>query len=134
MLTDSKVPRNTKALVEGVAKKKHKVCKNIYYKYDALLEVLSFLQEPEVVGKILDAIQNISEEAQRALTDSELPRPSLVSGLSVSLCFLVQIFTQFRSPVTHRGEPRSLGCSRSVPSIARSDPDHNGSITLSPQH
>lgn len=38
MLTDSKVPRNTKALVESVAKKKHKVNKQEIY--DALFEAL----------------------------------------------------------------------------------------------
>ncbi|KAF8525853.1 Cys/Met metabolism PLP-dependent enzyme-domain-containing protein [Hysterangium stoloniferum] len=66
LLTDSKVGRNTKLLVEGVAKKKH--------------------QEPEVVGEILDSIQNISEEAQRALSDPELPRSTLTSAL----CSLIQ--------------------------------------------
>lgn len=66
LLTDSRVGRNTKALVEGVAKKKS--------------------QEPEVVGAILDKIQIISDEAQRALADPELPRKSLISGLSVSYC------------------------------------------------
>lgn len=35
------------------------------------------------MNKILDQIQAISEEAQRALSDSDLPRESLISGLSV---------------------------------------------------
>ena len=43
------------------------------------------IQEPEVVGKILDAIQSISDEAQRALADPELPRETLMDGLSVSI-------------------------------------------------
>lgn len=62
LLTDSKVSRNTKLLVEGVAKLK--------------------LREPDVVNGILDQIQSISEEAQRALSDSELPREKLISVLS----------------------------------------------------
>lgn len=44
------------------------------------------------MGKILDSIQAISEEAQRALSDPELPRLSLVSGLSVSLTPLAESF------------------------------------------
>ncbi|GJJ08315.1 hypothetical protein Clacol_002526 [Clathrus columnatus] len=62
LLTDSKVSRNTKLLVEGVARLK--------------------LREPEVVNKILESIQAISEAAQRALSDPELPREKLISGLS----------------------------------------------------
>ncbi|KAF8591137.1 cystathionine beta-l [Ramaria rubella] len=62
LLTDTKVARNTKLLVEGVAKRKNK--------------------EPEAISKILDSIQCISEEAQRALADPELSRQCLISGLS----------------------------------------------------
>lgn len=39
-------------------------------------------QEPEKVGEILGAIQTISDEAKRALSDPELSRDSLLSGLS----------------------------------------------------
>ena len=63
LLIDSKVPRDTKALVAGVARKK--------------------AMEPETVGKILDAIQVISNEARRALADPEIPRNVLLRGLSV---------------------------------------------------
>ena len=63
LLIDSKVPRDTKALVAGVARKK--------------------VAEPESVGKLLDAIQVISNEARRALADPEVPRNVLLAGLSV---------------------------------------------------
>ena len=63
LLIDSKVPRDTKALVAGVARKK--------------------VAEPEFVGKLLDAIQVISNEARRALADPEVPRNVLLAGLSV---------------------------------------------------
>ena len=63
LLVDSKVPRDTKALVAGVARKK--------------------AAEPERVGQLLDAIQTISNEARRALADPEVPRNLLLAGLSV---------------------------------------------------
>jgi hypothetical protein len=62
LLTDSRVPRNTKQLVAGVA---------------ALKE-----QEPEFVNGLLGAIQDISDEAQRALADPQLSRQTLLSALS----------------------------------------------------
>ncbi|CCM04967.1 uncharacterized protein FIBRA_07165 [Fibroporia radiculosa] len=62
LLVDSKVPRDTKKLVAGVAMKK--------------------AEDPEVVGKILDAIQSIGDEARRALADPELSRTSLLSAIS----------------------------------------------------
>lgn len=40
------------------------------------------MKEPEKVGKILESIQTISDEAERALSDPELPRDKLLSGLS----------------------------------------------------
>ncbi|KZO91101.1 cystathionine beta-lyase [Calocera viscosa TUFC12733] len=61
LLVDSKVPRDTKRLVAGVGKRK--------------------AAEPDVINPILDAIQNISDEARRALEDPDLPRPTLISGL-----------------------------------------------------
>jgi len=62
LLTDSRVPRDTKKLVAGVAAKK--------------------LAEPAVVEHILDSIQSISDEARRALGDPELPRNKLLSVLA----------------------------------------------------
>ncbi|TFY73068.1 hypothetical protein EWM64_g10944 [Hericium alpestre] len=62
LLTDSKVPRDTKRLVAGVSQKK--------------------LEDPETIGRILDAIQTITDEARRALMDTELPRDALLSALS----------------------------------------------------
>ncbi|KAG5645542.1 putative secondary metabolism biosynthetic enzyme [Asterophora parasitica] len=65
LLTNSKVPRDTKKLVAGVGEKKANVS-----------------SEPELVNGILEAIQSISDEAKRALADPELPRDSLLSALS----------------------------------------------------
>ncbi|KAH7106493.1 cystathionine beta-l [Auriculariales sp. MPI-PUGE-AT-0066] len=62
LLTDSRVPRDTKSLVAGVAKKKE--------------------AEPEAVEAILKAIQSIADEAQRALADPELPREKLLWALA----------------------------------------------------
>jgi len=62
LLTDSRVPRNTKQLVAGVA---------------ALKE-----QEPDFVEGLLNAIQHISDEAQRLLADPELSREVLLTSLS----------------------------------------------------
>ncbi|KAF4613766.1 hypothetical protein D9613_007877 [Agrocybe pediades] len=62
LLTNSKVPRDTKRLVAGVGEKK--------------------ANEPELVNGILKSIQSISDEARRALADPELPRESLLSALS----------------------------------------------------
>ncbi|KAF9490783.1 cystathionine beta-lyase [Pleurotus eryngii] len=62
LLTNSKVPRDTKRLVAGVGQKK--------------------LEEPELVNGILDAIQAISDEGRRALADPEVSREALLSALS----------------------------------------------------
>jgi len=62
LLTDSKVPRDTKSLVAGVGYKREK--------------------EPEHVESILASIQTISDEAKRALADPELSRETLLQGLS----------------------------------------------------
>jgi mevalonate kinase len=40
-------------------------------------------QEPEFVDGLLNAIQRISDEAQRALADPELSREALLANLSV---------------------------------------------------
>ncbi|KAF5337561.1 hypothetical protein D9611_015012 [Ephemerocybe angulata] len=62
LLTNSKVPRDTKKLVAGVGEKK--------------------ANEPELVNGILKSIQSISDEARRALADPELPRDALLSALN----------------------------------------------------
>ncbi|KAK2460918.1 hypothetical protein APHAL10511_007388 [Amanita phalloides] len=62
LLTNSKVPRDTKKLVAEVGELK--------------------AREPELVGKILESIQGISDEARRVLADPELTRDSLLSALS----------------------------------------------------
>ncbi|KAG9119773.1 cystathionine beta-lyase, partial [Ceratobasidium sp. 392] len=61
LLTDSKVPRDTKKLVAGVGKMKE--------------------EKPELVGEVLKRIQAISDEAQRALGDPELDRGTMLSGI-----------------------------------------------------
>ncbi|KAH7925469.1 cystathionine beta-l [Leucogyrophana mollusca] len=62
LLTNTRVPRDTKSLVAAVGVKKE--------------------QEPEVVNGLLNAIQSISDEARRALADPELPRDALLKALS----------------------------------------------------
>ncbi|KAJ7284802.1 Cys/Met metabolism PLP-dependent enzyme-domain-containing protein [Mycena rebaudengoi] len=62
LLTNSKVPRDTKKLVAGVG-----VLKN---------------NEPELVDGILKSIQSISNEARRALADPELSREELLTALA----------------------------------------------------
>jgi len=61
LLINTKVPRNTKALVAGVGLKKQ--------------------NEPELVARILDSIQTISDEARRILADPELPREQQIEGI-----------------------------------------------------
>ncbi|KAH7911344.1 Cys/Met metabolism PLP-dependent enzyme-domain-containing protein [Hygrophoropsis aurantiaca] len=68
LLTNTRVPRDTKSLVAAVGVKKD--------------------QEPEVVDKILTAIQSISDEARRALADPELSRDALLAALSASIITL----------------------------------------------
>ncbi|KAI0050453.1 cystathionine beta-lyase [Auriscalpium vulgare] len=62
LLTDSRVPRDTKRLVAGVSAKK--------------------LAEPDLVGHLLEAIQSISDEARRALGDPEMAREGLLKALA----------------------------------------------------
>ncbi|KAK0469897.1 cystathionine beta-lyase [Desarmillaria tabescens] len=62
LLTNSKVPRDTKKLVAGVGQKK--------------------IDEPEVVAGLLKSIQSISDEARRALADPEMPREVLLAAIS----------------------------------------------------
>ncbi|KAJ6577390.1 Cys/Met metabolism PLP-dependent enzyme-domain-containing protein [Mycena capillaripes] len=62
LLTNSKIPRDTKKLVAGVGALK--------------------AAEPELVDSILKAIQSITDEARRALADPELSRTELLSALS----------------------------------------------------
>lgn len=63
LLTDTRVPRNTKALVAGVGAK--------------------LQAQPEVYGKTLESIQAISDEAITLLSQ-DVPRQQLVDRLSVS--------------------------------------------------
>ncbi|KAJ7593439.1 Cys/Met metabolism PLP-dependent enzyme-domain-containing protein [Mycena floridula] len=62
LLTNSKIPRDTKKLVAGVGQKK--------------------MEEPVLVNQVLESIQSISDEAKRALADVEMPRELLLSTLS----------------------------------------------------
>ncbi|CAE6421912.1 unnamed protein product [Rhizoctonia solani] len=61
LLTDSRVPRDTKKLVAGVGQMK--------------------ADRPALVAEILGRIQSISDEAQRALGDPELERSKMLAGL-----------------------------------------------------
>lgn len=58
LLTDTQVPKNTKAMVAGVSKLKE--------------------EEPDRIGAVLQAIDDISLEAQQGLTDSEMSREEQV--------------------------------------------------------
>lgn len=58
LLTDTQVPKNTKAMVAAVSQRKQ--------------------EEPERIGAVLKAIDDISLEAQQGLTDSEMPRDQQV--------------------------------------------------------
>ncbi|EKM78669.1 hypothetical protein AGABI1DRAFT_41416 [Agaricus bisporus var. burnettii JB137-S8] len=62
LLTNSKVPRDTKKLVAGVGEK--------------------MTNEPELVNGILEAIQTITDEARRVLADPEITRETLLQALS----------------------------------------------------
>ncbi|KAK0223112.1 cystathionine beta-lyase [Armillaria fumosa] len=62
LLTNSKVPRDTKKLVAGVGQKK--------------------IDEPEIVAGLLNFIQSISDEARRALADPEMSREVLLTAIS----------------------------------------------------
>ncbi|KAF8685702.1 Cystathionine [Rhizoctonia solani] len=61
LLTDSQVPRDTKKLVAGVGQMK--------------------ADRPALVTEILNRIQAISDEAQRALGDPELERGKMLAGI-----------------------------------------------------
>ncbi|KAJ7056569.1 Cys/Met metabolism PLP-dependent enzyme-domain-containing protein [Mycena amicta] len=63
LLTNSKVPRDTKKLVAGVGALK--------------------ASEPDLVDGIFKAIQSISDEARRALADPELSRSELLAAISL---------------------------------------------------
>ncbi len=86
LLINTKVPRNTKALVAGVGLKKQNVSE---FEFEDFLEAnqssISFQlnQEPELVARILDSIQTISDEARRILADPELPREQQIEGIGV---------------------------------------------------
>jgi mevalonate kinase len=82
LLTDSRVPRNTKKLVAGVAAKKFAVRFLVLHALLTRDLIMMISQEPEVVELILDSIQSICDEARRALGDPELPRDALLSALA----------------------------------------------------
>jgi hypothetical protein len=61
LLTDTTVPRDTKSLVAGVSARKAK--------------------EPEVIEPLLAAIQDVSDEVRRCLTDTDMSRSDQISVL-----------------------------------------------------
>lgn len=93
LLTNSKVPRDTKKLVAGVGEKKVNVGSSLIAPSSSrcigITILIHHFQEPELVNGILNAIQNISDEARRALADPEMPRESLLQVLSVCVLFIV---------------------------------------------
>ncbi|BGP17551.1 hypothetical protein JCM10213_004092 [Rhodosporidiobolus nylandii] len=62
LLTDTKVPRDTKTLVAGVAKRK--------------------LEEPDTINPLLTSIQSISDSAFSVLSSTSLPRAEQLAELS----------------------------------------------------
>ncbi len=83
LLTDSRVPRDTKKLVAGVAAKKLAVSFIVLHVLPVPKDlIIMLLQEPAIVEHLLDSIQSISNEARRALGDPELPRDALLSALA----------------------------------------------------
>ncbi|BGP25733.1 cystathionine beta-lyase [Rhodotorula toruloides] len=62
LLTDTKVPRDTKTLVAGVARRK--------------------LEEPDTINPLLSSIQRISDEAQACLSSTTLSRSEQLDTLS----------------------------------------------------
>lgn len=88
LLTNSRVPRDTKKLVAGVGEKKEEVNSSLICKEVVTDENSNGIQEPELVGKILGFIQGISDEAKRVLADPEISRDTLLTVLSVSATFL----------------------------------------------
>jgi mevalonate kinase len=64
LLTNTLVPRDTKSLVAGVSAKR--------------------VAEPHIVDPIMEAIQEISDEAKHLLGGGEIERAQLVSRLEVS--------------------------------------------------
>jgi hypothetical protein len=141
LLTNSKVPRDTKKLVAGVGEKKarvgHLTAIRTYRLTEVILLVgLHYRQEPELVNGILDAIQNITDKARSALADPELPRESLLQALSVRSSFVSQHTLQCclllgTSPCVNSSgtnqrksrAPRDPGC---VTSVAGGHPRKNG--------
>ena len=65
LLTDTKIPRDTRTLVAGVAERKDR--------------------EPHVINGVLADIQRISDEAKRALSDAELARAAQLDILTVRI-------------------------------------------------
>lgn len=65
LLTNTLVPRDTKSLVAGVSAKR--------------------LAQPHVVDPIMEAIQEISDEAKHLLGGAQVERSQLVTRLEVSL-------------------------------------------------
>lgn len=66
LLTDTRVPRDTKSLVAGVAKRKR--------------------DEPDTINATFKSIQSIADEARRCLVDSDLPRSRQLAILSALVC------------------------------------------------
>lgn len=85
LLTDSRVPRDTKTLVAGVARRKLEVSFVRFVRLIAVDEICNFniIKEPDVINSILTSISRISSHAQLTLTSSTLSRASLIAELEI---------------------------------------------------
>jgi mevalonate kinase len=89
LLTDSKIPRDTKRLVAGVTQLKQDV--SLFLHCSVSFTLTAVCQKPELVNGVLESIQSISDEARRALADPELSREAILSALSVNTSYLLSV-------------------------------------------
>ena len=130
LLTDTKVPRNTKQLVAGVSLKKQNVCALMYNL--ECYETHASAQEPELVEGVLNSIQSISDEARRALADPELSRGALLTAIGVRrMKYATNSFPSSRHCVgTDRRKPCSFAYIRSVACFAGSNQSEDCAVRL----
>jgi mevalonate kinase len=88
LLTNTLVPRDTKSLVAGVSAKR--------------------VAEPHIVDPIMEAIQEISDEAKHLLGGGQIERAQLVSRLEVSLPYRINSCMLMDSSLSGTTTPTSL--------------------------
>jgi mevalonate kinase len=82
LVTDTRVPKDTKALVAKVAKKRGEVG-DIYITISRMSLIMFLIQEPEVVKEIMEDIRRISKEAKEALIKKDVSRGKQIETLEV---------------------------------------------------